>query len=259
MVVLNKYNRVNRMKNCARSCYNVSMIRERISRRKLFLSACSAAVFPRAVLAVPATISTPCKLHLLNAHTGETFNGVYRDEHGPISAALADLSVFFRDFHSGKTAEIDVGVIDFLSAVMDAVGASSATILSAYRTPETNAMLALTTFGVAEHSQHIYGRALDVYLGSRLADAVVAARRMQLGGVGWYPRSGFMHIDTGPVRNWDLSESELASLLLGRPGRANSKSELIAGSGHLKPGMEQSGQVLPNLKTSGQMLRHLER
>jgi hypothetical protein len=109
---------------------------------------------------------------------------------------------------------MDVGVIDFLANVLDAVGETKATILSAYRTPETNAMLARTNFGVAENSQHMYGRALDVSLGSRLADAMAAARAMRRGGVGWYPHSGFIHIDTGPVRNWTLDESGLGDLLL---------------------------------------------
>jgi len=201
----------------------------------------------------------PRKIRLLNAHTGETFDGIYRDTDGPLASALADLSIFLRDFHSGMSMEMDVGVIDFLSDVMDAVGAESTTVLSAYRTAETNALLARTTFGVAEHSQHIYGRALDVYFGKRLTDAVLAARRMQRGGVGWYPHCGFMHIDTGPVRNWDLDDSGLATLLeYKQRGPANNKPELIVGSGHLRPGMEQSGHILPGLERSGQMLRRTQ-
>jgi uncharacterized protein YcbK (DUF882 family) len=61
-------------------------------------------------------------------------------------------------------------------------------------------MLERTMFGVAENSQHLYGRALDMRLGTRLTEAMLAARAMQRGGVGWYPHSGFLHIDTGPVR-----------------------------------------------------------
>jgi len=75
-------------------------------------------------------------------------------------------------------------------------------------------MLARTTFGVAEHSQHIIGRALDVRLESKLSDAMSKARAMQRGGVGWYPHSGFIHIDTGPVRNWTLDERGLDGLLV---------------------------------------------
>src|SRR5205807_670093 len=80
---------------------------------------------------------------------------------------------------------------------------------------ETNAMLSKTHFGVAENSQHLYGRALDVHFGDKLADAMKAARAMQRGGVGWYPHSGFIHMDSGPVRNWDLDHKELGTLLVG--------------------------------------------
>jgi uncharacterized protein YcbK (DUF882 family) len=153
-------------------------------------------------------------LKLLNAHTGETFSGAYRDDKGPIARVMEELSVFLRDHYTGEKIAIDVGVIDFLADVMDSVGATGATILSAYRTPETNAMLARTTFGVAENSQHLYGRALDVFLPTRLEDAMEVARKMRRGGVGWYPQSGFFHLDTGPLRNWTLAQRGLGKLLL---------------------------------------------
>jgi uncharacterized protein YcbK (DUF882 family) len=157
------------------------------------------------------------RLKLLNAHSGETFNGAYRDDKGPIAQVMEELSVFLRDHYTGEKITIDVGVIDFLADVMDSVGATGATILSAYRTPETNAMLARTTFGVAENSQHLYGRALDVYLPTRLQDAMQVARKMRRGGVGWYPQSGFFHLDTGPLRNWTLVQPGLGRLLLDGP------------------------------------------
>src|SRR5579862_5642442 len=94
------------------------------------------------------------RLDLVNAHTGETFKGPYRDDGGPIADAMGELCYFLRDFHCGERTEIDIGVVDFLASVMEAVGAPRATVLSAYRTPATNAMLARTNFGVAEHSQH---------------------------------------------------------------------------------------------------------
>jgi len=163
--------------------------------------------------AVPPKLP-PRRLQLYNAHTDETFEGFYRDELGPIPLAMDELSNFLRDHHSGERIEYDVGVLDFLSAVMGAVGATTATVLSAYRTRETNAMLARTTFGVADNSQHIYGRALDVHFGNRLEDAMQIARDMQRGGVGWYPRSNFFHLDTGPVRNWTLNGVGWDELLL---------------------------------------------
>ena len=171
------------------------------------------------------------RLRLANANTGETFEGTYRNDDGPIHRVIEELWVFLRDHHSGEQTQIDVGVIDFLADVLDAVGETSATILSAYRTAETNAMLARTTFGVAEHSQHILGRALDLRLDSKLPTAMNAARAMQRGGVGWYPHSGFIHIDTGPVRNWTLDETGLDGLLVfdGRRLRIDGRGQPLIG------------------------------
>src|SRR5205823_9928407 len=125
---------------------------------------------------------------------GEAFDGPFRDDIGPIAVALAELSDFLRDHHSGEKSVIDVRVLDFLASVMDAVGETRATVLSAYRTRETNAMLARTHFGVAENSQHIYGRALDIRLDIRNEVAVQAARTRQSGGGWWYSHPGFFYI-----------------------------------------------------------------
>jgi uncharacterized protein YcbK (DUF882 family) len=200
--------------------------------RRLFLSLVTGyAAWPsmaRAVVRPPLALR---RLRLVNAHTGETFEGAYRDDNGPIGRVIDELCVFLRDHHSGEKTQIDVGVIDFLADVVDAVGGTRTTILSAYRTAETNAMLARTTFGVAEHSQHIVGRALDVRLDSKLSEAMTAARAMQRGGVGWYPHSGFIHIDTGPVRNWTLDERGLDGLLVfdGRRLRIDRNSQVVLG------------------------------
>jgi uncharacterized protein YcbK (DUF882 family) len=183
-----------------------------MNRRRLFSLTAAAAAWPTIARAVPIPPKLP-RLHLVNPHTGESFNGPYRDDKGPIPGAMKELSEFLRDFHCGATIPMDVRVLDFLVAVLAAVGDRQATILSAYRTPATNAMLARTTFGVAEHSQHMYGRALDIHVGG-LDAAMTAARAMKRGGVGWYPQSHFIHIDCGPVRNWNLDERNLNRLLL---------------------------------------------
>src|SRR5437763_12114848 len=197
--------------------------------RRLFLSLIAGtAVLPHMVRAIPLPPPQPHRLNLANPHTGETFSGIYRDDHGPIPRVMEELSVFLRDFRADQRIDIDVGVIDFLSHVMQAAGQNRATILSAYRTPQTNAMLIRTGFGAAENSQHLYGRALDVHFGDRLADAMKAARAMQRGGVGWYPQSSFMHIDTGPVRNWDLDHRNLGTLLVGgHRVRFNKKGQML--------------------------------
>jgi hypothetical protein len=147
---------------------------------------------------------------------------------------MDDLSVFLRDFHTEDKIGIDVDLLDFLSHVMQSVGQRQATILSAYRTPETNAMLARHGFKPAENSLHLYGRALDVHFGDQLADAMKAARAMQCGGVGWYPDSGFMHIDTGPVRNWDIDKKDRGTLLLvgNRKIRFDRKGKMLVAKGN---------------------------
>ncbi|HEY2537918.1 MAG TPA: DUF882 domain-containing protein [Stellaceae bacterium] len=184
-----------------------------MNRRQLLSIIAGCVAFPAAARAVPRP-PAPYRLRLVNAHTGETFDGAYRDDSGPIGRVVQELCVFFRDFHCGAVTQMDIGVFDFLANVLGAVGATKATVLSAYRTPETNAMLARTMFGVAENSQHIYGRAIDISLDARLEQAMEAARAMRCGGVGWYPHSNFIHIDTGPVRNWTLDDSGLGNLLL---------------------------------------------
>jgi len=161
--------------------------------------------------------SVPRRLELKNAHTGETFAGAYRDAEGPIPEALADLAQLLRDHHVGKTGPVDVATLDFLADVMAAVGQSRATVLSAYRTPETNAKLAHTRFGVAERSQHMYGRALDVTFDRGLTEAEYAARGMRRGGVGWYPQSHFIHLDSGPFRHWEMDGAGFGRLLARGP------------------------------------------
>ena len=89
-------------------------------------------------------------------------------------------------------------------------------------------MLATRLFGVAEKSQHIVGRAIDITFDGNLSGTAAAARKMQRGGVGWYPRSHFIHIDSGPVRSWTIDRQGLDRLL-------------ISGSGHrhkLSPGSD---------------------
>src|SRR6266481_7914923 len=206
-------------------------MRRPMDRRRFLVYAAAATSWPSAARAV-ARPPALRRLRLTNIHTGETFEGTYRNDTGPIDRVMEELCVFLRDHHSGEKTQIDVGLIDFLADVLDAVGETSATVLSAYRTAETNAMLARTTFGVAEHSQHIYGRALDVSLGSKLGEAMNVARAMQRGGVGWYPHSGFIHIDTGPVRSWTLDETGLDHLLLFDGSRLRLDGLRASGSGH---------------------------
>jgi hypothetical protein len=162
---------------------------------------------------------------LSNPHTGETFR-TYRNDNGPILKSWTSCRSFF-----ATSAPVNRSASTSRSSISglgdDAAGQTEATI-SAYRTAETNAALAKTNFGVAENSQRHYGRALDIHFGGKLTDAMKAARAMQRGGVGWYPHSSFMHIDSGPVRNWDLDHVGLGTLLIGgRRVRFNKKGDLL--------------------------------
>ena len=106
-----------------------------MNRRLILLLIAGAVVLPRMAYALPAPQPTRRRLRLVNLHTGETFNGLYRDDRGPLATAMADLSVFLRDFHSGATIGIDVRVIDFLATVMDAVKQSGITNVSIVTQP----------------------------------------------------------------------------------------------------------------------------
>jgi len=205
--------------------------RATLRRRDLLLATGVCILLGRTAFALP---TGGRRLTLKNAHTGETFNGPYRDATGPLPSAVADLAVFLRDFHVDKTGPVDVGMLDFLADVMAATNQSGATVLSAYRTRETNERLKATTFGVAEQSQHIFGRAIDVTFDRDLRGAEQAALVMKRGGVGWYPRSHFIHLDNGPTRSWELDGGNFDRLLargpLGppRPGHVLTERERLA-------------------------------
>src|ERR1700736_2648388 len=127
-----------------------------MNRRSFLLRAAGLLSAPYSAWATPV-ISGQFRLRLLDAHTGATFDGAYRDAKGPIARVMDELCVFLRDHHSGGIIKIDVGVIDFLADVMAATGQTSAVVLSAFRSHETNAMLARTTFGGAGNSRTYNG------------------------------------------------------------------------------------------------------
>jgi uncharacterized protein YcbK (DUF882 family) len=199
-------------------------------------------------------VSVGTRLRLVDAHTGAVFDGAYRNAKGPVPHVMDELCLFLRDRRTGGMTNIAVGLIDFLADVMAAAGQTSANVLSAYRSLQTNEMLERTMFGVADNSEHLYGRALDVNFSSRLDDAMQAARGMRRGGVGWYPRSGFIHLDTGRVRNWDLGAEGLQDELLHWPQPTpippkGSGTMLVEGRGRLtvgggKPAVAAQGRTV---------------
>ena len=118
--------------------------------------------------------------------------------------ALAEIEYFLRDHRTGQMAPMDTRLLDILHGLKRETGGQGRfEIISGYRSPKTNAMLASQSNGVAKRSLHMQGRALDVRLRGTDTDRLrSAARGLQLGGVGYYPASDFIHVDTGRVRFW---------------------------------------------------------
>jgi len=143
-------------------------------------------------------------LDLYHTHTGERLKTIYWAEGQYISEALVALNHLLRDYRTDDMRPIDPHLLDLLYALGHAVDAPYPFhIISAYRSPATNAYLRQHHQGVAKNSQHMYGRAIDFYLPKRdLAVVSRAAVRLRRGGVGYYPQNHFVHVDTGPVRSW---------------------------------------------------------
>ncbi len=176
--------------------------REPAPRRRLLLK--SLATLPLALPFASARAAGSCELKFRHTHTDERLNIVYRDSRGYVKPALERMNWLLRDFRSGEMAQMDPRLFDILHALSLTCGGETFEIISAYRSPSTNAMLRKTGGGgVAKRSLHMDGRAIDIRLvgfdTGRLRDAAVS---LGLGGVGYYPKSDFLHIDTGNVRTW---------------------------------------------------------
>jgi uncharacterized protein YcbK (DUF882 family) len=143
-------------------------------------------------------------LHLYNTHTGESLKTVYWGNGRYQSRAIAQISRLLRDHRSGTVHAIDPHLLDLIAAVQNRVGAKGAVhVISGYRSPTTNAMMAQYSDGVATHSMHTKGKAVDIRMpGHAVPHVGRAARSLRGGGVGLYPESDFVHIDTGPIRLW---------------------------------------------------------
>jgi uncharacterized protein YcbK (DUF882 family) len=174
-------------------------------RRRLLRAAlgCTAALISAPVLAVP-TREKERILSFYNTHTGETLRTVYRASGKYIPDALKDVSRILRDHQTDQMRAIDPELLDILYTVRQKVGSrKDFHIICGYRSPKTNAMKAAKSSGVAKKSLHVEGKAIDVRLpGVELAQLRKAAIATNQGGVGYYPGSNFVHLDTGKVRTW---------------------------------------------------------
>ena len=144
------------------------------------------------------------RLRFKQAHTGEGFDGVYRVGDRYLPEAFEKLNYVLRDFRTGEVFPMDPHVLDIISMVQRKAGGNKTMrILSGYRSPKTNSRLRNASTGVAKNSFHMYGQAIDMNLEGVSARRVRdIAKSLRAGGVGYYRRSGFVHVDTGDVRSW---------------------------------------------------------
>ncbi len=186
--------------------------RRRFDRRTILKAAAGGAflllsgnALPRDASAGTVPTGPRGKLSLYHTHTGERLSVAYRDVRGEYDpGAVSALNRILRCHYTGEIAEIDLQVIDFLEAVdRNLGGGKEIHIVSGYRSPEYNATLLREGRGVARNSLHLQGKAIDLRIpGIRLDSLREAALRLREGGVGYYPGSGFVHIDSGRFRVW---------------------------------------------------------
>lgn len=155
-----------------------------------------------ALAALPTTGSRT--LGFVNTHTNEKILATYWKDGAYDKGALKDINYVLRDHRTGEIAKMDTQLLDLLVELHRRTGSRKAyQIISGYRSPKTNTMLASNSGGVAKHSMHMDAKAVDI----RLYDVALKELRdtaigMKAGGVGYYAKSDFVHVDTGRVRRW---------------------------------------------------------
>ena len=149
--------------------------------------------------------SAPYRLRLYHLHTGEHVDLVYRIGDQYLAAPIAELDHFLRDHRSGDVKDYDIREFDLLHDLLVKLGRPDGEIdiVCGYRTPGSNSYLRKHGPGVALHSQHMEAKAIDIRIpGVPTAEVRDAALSLQRGGVGYYAKSDFVHVDVGPVRRW---------------------------------------------------------
>ncbi|MGD9842171.1 MAG: YcbK family protein [Steroidobacteraceae bacterium] len=172
-----------------------------ISRRGLLSAASAMLLLP---FALRAQTTGTRSLSFVHTHTGETLSVNYWCDGAYQSDCLDKLNYFLRDFRSGDAMHMDKQLMDILYG-LQVLADRDATyeVISAYRSPQTNAALVAKSSGVAKQSLHMVGKAIDVRItGFSTKKLQQLALMNQSGGVGYYAKSDFVHLDTGRVRSW---------------------------------------------------------
>lgn len=154
--------------------------------------------------ATPAAINAGRAVRLSNMHTGERFTGTYWANGRYLPDAFASIKSVMRDQRSNETYPIDPRLMDILFVLQNKLDNDTPfKVFSGYRSPASNAWLRNHGEGVAKNSLHMTGQAIDIALpGTNLKQLHQMALNIHSGGVGYYPQTGFVHVDTGRVRTW---------------------------------------------------------
>ena len=164
-----------------------------------------AGIFPRQVFGSPSAVSRPERsLAFYNTHTGEQLKIVYWEQGNYLEESLGAINHILRDPRTNEIKDIDTGLLDLLFAIRNELETQQPFhIISGYRSPDTNAFLRAHSTGIAEHSLHLVGKAIDIRTpGRELRVLHKTAVALKGGGVGYYPKSDFVHVDVGRVRYW---------------------------------------------------------
>jgi uncharacterized protein YcbK (DUF882 family) len=181
---------------------DVVMDRRRLLKFGLGAAVAASVLLPEDVFALPS--APPRKVALYNMHTGESLRVEYWAKGRYTKDAIRAIERLMRDHRTGDVHSIDRRLIDVIYQLNRMLGGKQPVhVISGYRSPETNEYLRENSDGVAQNSYHMRGQAVDLQIPGRpLAQLRRAALKLRAGGVGYYPSSGFVHVDTGPIRRW---------------------------------------------------------
>ena len=151
----------------------------------------------------PSRLTERRNLAFYHTHTRECLDITYARDGIYDLKALGQINQYLRDFRTNEVHPIDPAVLDILWEVQRELGNSTYEVISGYRSPKTNRALRNRSRGVAKRSLHMRGKAVDIRLtGKRTRTVRDCAASLRCGGVGYYAKSDFVHIDTGRVRTW---------------------------------------------------------
>ncbi|MEL7302574.1 MAG: DUF882 domain-containing protein, partial [Pseudomonadota bacterium] len=193
------------------------------------------------LIAGPAQAARERVISLYNIHTKENITVVFKRGGTYDAKALKRLNWFLRDWRQGSSTKIDPKLFDLLADIHSELGSQRPIhVISAYRSPKTNAMLRKTRGGQARKSRHMRGQAIDVHFPDvPVRQLRYSALVRQVGGVGYYPTSSipFVHVDTGSVRHWPrMNRTELALLFPKGSRHVPSDRKPLKATDYLKAG-----------------------